>query len=132
MDRQHLRSNSQRPSPEGKRLQLRGASRSGLRLGGRATPLPDLYLLAAPPGPLLNARFGDGRPTVLHVDQLAPNKRIGDLIKAQWLARLASGARLLLVGEGETTAYALGFRKLALEFDVLGVPFGATTSATLR
>jgi hypothetical protein len=69
---------------------------------------------------------------VLHVDQLAPNKRIGDLIKAQWLARLASGARLLLVGEGETTAYALGFRKLALEFDVLGVPFGATTSATLR
>jgi glycosyltransferase involved in cell wall biosynthesis len=91
--------------------------------------LLDLDLLSTPPDPLVSARFGDGRPTVLHVGRLVPNKRIEDLIKAHyWLARLIPGARLLIVGGGETNAYALGLRDLALALDVPGVHFGGHVS----
>ena len=50
--------------------------------------LMDLPSLETPPDPRLLARFGDGRPTVLHVGRLVPNKRIEDLIKTHyWLSR---------------------------------------------
>jgi glycosyltransferase involved in cell wall biosynthesis len=91
--------------------------------------LLDLDLLSTPPDPLISARFGDGRPTVLHVGRLVPNKRVEDLIKAHhWLTKLVPGARLLIVGGGETNAYALGLRELALQLDVPGVHFGGHVS----
>ena len=63
--------------------------------------LLDLAVLETPPEPRLLARYGDGRPTVLHVGRLVPNKRIEDLIKAHyWLTRSVPRARLLIVGGG--------------------------------
>ena len=66
--------------------------------------LLDLAVLETPPDPRLLARFGDGRPTVLHVGRLVPNKRIEDLVKAHyWLTRAVPRARLLIVGGGRPT-----------------------------
>ena len=95
--------------------------------------LLDLAVLETPPDPRLLARFGDGRPTVLHVGRLVPNKRIEDLIKAHyWLTRAVPRARLLIVGGGETNPYAQGVRKLTRELGVPGVYFsGHVTNAAL-
>jgi glycosyltransferase involved in cell wall biosynthesis len=95
--------------------------------------LLDLGVLETPPDPRLLARLGDGRPTVLHVGRLVPNKRIEDLIKTQyWLTRAVPRVRLLVVGGGETNPYAQGLRKLTRELRVPGVYFsGHVTSAAL-
>jgi len=95
--------------------------------------LLDLSALETSPDPRILARFGDGRPTVLHVGRLVPNKRIEDLIKAQyWLARAVPRVRLLIVGGGETNPYAQGVRKLTHELKVPGVHFsGHVTNAAL-
>ena len=95
--------------------------------------LLDLAVLETPPDPRLLARYGDGRPTVLHVGRLVPNKRIEDLVKAHyWLTRAVPRARLLLVGGGETNPYARGVRKLIRELRVPGVYFsGHVTNAAL-
>ena len=95
--------------------------------------LLDLAVLETLPDPRLLARFGDGRPTVLHVGRLVPNKRIEDLIKTHyWLTRSVPRARLLIVGEGETNPYAQGVRKLTHELKVPGVFFaGHVSSAAL-
>ncbi len=95
--------------------------------------LLDLAALETAPDPRLLARFGDGRPTVLHVGRLVPNKRIEDLIKAHyWLTRTVPRARLLLVGTGVTNPYGQGLRKLAHELGVPGVYFtGQVTNAAL-
>lgn len=95
--------------------------------------LLDLEVLETPPDPGLLARFGDGRPTVLHVGRLVPNKRIEDLIKTHyWLTRAVPGARLLIVGGGETNPYARGVMKLPEELGVPGVHFsGHVTNAAL-
>jgi glycosyltransferase involved in cell wall biosynthesis len=95
--------------------------------------LLDLAALETPPEPRLFARFGDGRPTVLHVGRLVPNKRIEDLIKAHfWLHRAVPRARLLIVGGGETNPYAQGVRKLTHDLGVPGVYFlGHVTNAVL-
>jgi len=91
--------------------------------------LLDLAVLETPPDPRLLARFGDGRPTVLHVGRLVPNKRIEDLIKVQyWLTREMPRARLLVVGSGETNSYAQGVRKLTHELKVPGVHFSGHVS----
>ncbi len=95
--------------------------------------LLDLAALETPPDPRLLARLGDGRPTVLHVGRLVPNKRIEDLIKTQyWLSRAVSGARLLIVGGGSGNPYARGLRNLARDLRVPGVYFtGHVTNAAL-
>lgn len=95
--------------------------------------LLDLDLLETPPDPVVLARFGDGRPTVLHVGRIVPNKRIEDLIKAHvWLTRIEPRARLLIVGGGEANPYALGVRSLARELGPPGVHFsGHVTTAAL-
>jgi glycosyltransferase involved in cell wall biosynthesis len=95
--------------------------------------LLDLALLETPPDPRLLARFSDGRPTVLHVGRLVPNKRIEDLIKAHyWLTRAVPRARLLVVGGGETNPYAQGVRRLTRELGVSGVYFaGRVTNAAV-
>ncbi|MHB8836585.1 MAG: glycosyltransferase family 4 protein [Candidatus Methylomirabilia bacterium] len=95
--------------------------------------LLDLAVLETLPDPRLLARFGDGRPTVLHVGRLVPNKRIEDLVKTHyWLTRLVPRARLLIVGGGETNPYAHGVRRLMRELRVPGVYiFGHVTNAAL-
>ncbi len=95
--------------------------------------LLDLAVLETPPDPRLLARFGDGRPTVLHVGRLVPNKRVEDLIKTHyWLTRSVPRARLLIVGGGETNPYAQGVRKLTHELKVPGVFFcGHVSNAAL-
>jgi len=95
--------------------------------------LLDLEVLETPPDPAVLARFHDGRPTVLHVGRLVPNKRIEDLIKSHvWLTRQVPRARLLIVGGGETNPYALGLRKLALDLGVNDVQFvGHVSNAAL-
>ena len=86
--------------------------------------LLDLAAIETAPDPRVLARFGDGRPTVLHVGRLVPNKRIEDLIKTHyWLARLVPRARLLIVGGGDKNPYARGVRKLAHDLRVPGVYF---------
>ena len=95
--------------------------------------LLDLAALEIQPDPRLLARLGDGRPTVLHVGRLVPNKRIEDLVKAHyWLTRAVPGVRLLIVGGGETNPYAQGVRKLTHELRVPGVYYcGHVTNAAL-
>ena len=95
--------------------------------------LLDLAVLETPPDPRLLARYGDGRPTVLHVGRLVPNKRIEDLVKAHyWLTRAVPRARLLIVGGGETNPYARGVRNLTRELRVPGVYFtGHVSNADL-
>jgi glycosyltransferase involved in cell wall biosynthesis len=95
--------------------------------------LLDLAVLETPPDPGILGRFGDGRPAVLHVGRLVPNKRIEDLIKAHyWLTRAVPRVRLFVVGGGETNPYAQGVRKLTHELRVPGVYFfGHVTNAAL-
>jgi len=95
--------------------------------------LLDLAVLETPPDPRILARFGDGRPTVLHVGRLVPNKRIEDLVKTHyWLTRAVPRARLLLVGTGESNPYAQGVRRLTYELGVPGVFFtGPVSNAAL-
>ena len=95
--------------------------------------LLDLAVLETLPDPRVLARFGDGRPTVLHVGRLVPNKRIEDLVKTHfWLTRVVPRARLLIVGGGETNPYAQGVRKLTHELGVPGVFFcGHVSTAAL-
>jgi glycosyltransferase involved in cell wall biosynthesis len=91
--------------------------------------LLDLDVLETPPDPRTMSRLGDGRPLVLHVGRIVPNKRIEDLLKAHlWLTRLVPGARLLLVGGGETNAYALGLKQLVREMRIPGVRFAGHVS----
>ncbi len=86
--------------------------------------LLDLGKLSAPADADLLARFGDGRPNILQVSRLVPNKAIEDLIKTHhWLTRLIPQARLLLVGGGHLEPYGLGLRQLAQELKVPGVHF---------
>jgi glycosyltransferase involved in cell wall biosynthesis len=90
--------------------------------------LLDETVLDTPPDQRLLARLGDGRPTVLHVGRLVPNKRIEDLIKTHyWLTRVVPLARLL-VGGGEGNPYARGVRRLAHELRVPGVHFSGHVS----
>lgn len=95
--------------------------------------LLDLTVLKTAPDPRLLARFGDERPTVLHVGRLVPNKRIEDVIKTHhWLTRALPLARLLVVGGGETNPYAQGVRRLTRELGVPGVYFtGHVSNAAL-
>ena len=95
--------------------------------------LLDLAVLETAPDPRLLARFGDGRPTVLHVGRIVPNKRIEDLIKTHyWLTRAVPRAHLLIVGTGESNSYAQGLRKLAYDLGVPGVYFaGHVNNAAL-
>jgi len=95
--------------------------------------LLDLTVLETVPDPRLLARFGDERPTVLHVGRLVPNKRIEDLIKTHyWLTRALPSARLLVVGGGETNPYAQGVRRLARELGAPAVYFtGHVSNAAL-
>ena len=73
----------------------------------------DTSVLDTPPDGFVTHRFDDERPAVLHVGRLVPNKAIEDLIKTQyWLARLAPGARLLIVGsEVGCESYAAGLAR---------------------
>jgi glycosyltransferase involved in cell wall biosynthesis len=91
--------------------------------------LLDLAVLETPPDPRTLSRLGDGRPLVLHVGRIVPNKRIEDLIKTHvWLTRLLPGARLLLVGGGENNAYGLGLKQMVRELRVPGVRFAGHVS----
>jgi len=86
--------------------------------------LLDLSVLETPPDPKILARFGDDRPTVLHVGRLVPNKRIEDLVKTHyWLTRAVPLARLLVVGGGDANPYARGVRSMAHELRVPGMHF---------
>ncbi|MCF8032579.1 MAG: glycosyltransferase family 4 protein [Desulfarculaceae bacterium] len=90
----------------------------------------DLSLLSVQPDEFVNYLYGDGRPAVLHVGRLAPNKAIQDLIKTQyWLSRLVPGVRLLLVGsEAGCESYAQGLRELARRLVVPDVHFSGHIS----
>jgi len=108
-------------------------SEAGCRAVEEVPILLDLSALETPPEQRLLARFGGGRPTVLHVGRFVPNKRIEDLIKTHfWLTRAVPRARLLIVGGGETNPYAQGVRKLTHELRVTGVHFcGHVSNAAL-
>ncbi|RJX34458.1 MAG: glycosyltransferase [Desulfarculus sp.] len=90
----------------------------------------DLGLHSAPPDEFVKYLYGDGRPAVLHVGRLAPNKAIQDLIKTQyWLSRLVPGVRLLLVGsEVGCESYAEGLRELVQRLAVPDVHFAGHVS----
>lgn len=90
----------------------------------------DLDVLHTPPDGFVDFRFGDGRPAVLHVGRLVPNKAIEDLIKTQyWLSRLVPGVRLMLVGgEAGCEAYAAGLRELTERLAVPDVHFSGHIS----
>jgi glycosyltransferase involved in cell wall biosynthesis len=91
--------------------------------------LLDLEQLGAPPDPRVLERFRGQGPNLLHVGRVAPNKRIEDLVKVQyWLARLVPGARLLIVGGGDTNAYGRGVRQLVRELQAPGVHFAGHVS----
>ena len=92
--------------------------------------LLDLDQLDTPPDPLVLARFSGGRPNVLHVGRIAPNKHIEDLIKTHyWLTKLIPGARLLLVGGGGyQTPYGLGLKELVRDLKVPGVHWAGHVS----
>lgn len=92
--------------------------------------LLDLDVLNTPPDGFVDYRFGDGRPAVLHVGRLAPNKAIEDLIKTQyWLSRLVPGVRLMLVGgEAGCESYAAGLRELTERLAVPDVHFSGHIS----
>jgi glycosyltransferase involved in cell wall biosynthesis len=91
--------------------------------------LMDWEVLKTPPDPSVLSRFQDGRPTILHVGRVAPNKCLEDHIKAQyWLNRLLPQTRLLLVGGGGDTPYGIGLRKLADDLGVTNVHFAGHVS----
>jgi glycosyltransferase involved in cell wall biosynthesis len=96
-------------------------SRAGCPATATVPIVIDTSVLATPPDGFVAHRFDDDRPAVLHVGRLVPNKAIEDLIKTQyWLARLAPGTRLMIVGsEVGCEPYAAGLRELV---DRLAVP----------
>ncbi|HET7747678.1 MAG TPA: hypothetical protein VFM29_10290, partial [Vicinamibacteria bacterium] len=54
-----------------------------------------------PPSPVLRRQFGDGRPNLLFVGRVAPNKRPDDLIRlaSYWKRFISPDVRLVLVGK---------------------------------
>ena len=103
-------------------------SRRDLEAAGFAAASIMPFVHAPAPAPRRSAVFerlyADGRRHVLAVGRLAPNKRLGDLLRAfALLQRAVPRTRLLLVGDDGLHAYADALRELARSLRLRDVAF---------